>query len=246
MNISKWFFLSLLLAALSLSGCFIDLDDDDDFFNCVNGNGPIVTQEFFLSNFDGIDLELPARVFIRQGPEQEVIIEGKPNILDEIELDVRNGIWVIETDRCVNDIDVLNIFITMPEIRSLSISGSGSIESDEFLEVDDIDLRISGSGDINLGLIADDIEVDIPGSGDIVLEGTADDLDINISGSGDIRAFGLEADDIFIRISGSGDAELNVISSLTVRISGSGDVEYIGNPSLDIEISGSGDVRDVG
>ena len=43
----------------------------------------------------------------------------KTNIIDEIELDVRNGIWKIEFNRCVRDIDQLRIFITMPTLTSL-------------------------------------------------------------------------------------------------------------------------------
>lgn len=247
MNNFKWIFFGLALTTLSFSGCIIDIDDDDGFFgNCVDGSGPIVTEELFLSDFDGIELSLPGQVILRQGPVQEVIVEGKANIIAELELDVRNGIWTIETDRCVEDIDQLTFFITLPHYRFLSIKGSGDIISDEFLQVEDLTLRISGSGDMDLGLHADDIDAKVSGSGNFRLEGTADDLELEINGSGDLHAFNLETDTAFIRISGSGDAEVNVFTHLTVRISGSGDVEYIGDPSLDIQITGSGEVKDVG
>ena len=222
--------------------CFFDVDDDDNFFGCVNGNGPIVSAELSLAPFDGVHLALPGEVFITQGETQSVTVEAKQNIIDELDLVVQNGIWRIDTDRCVRDVNDFKVFITIPTVTQLEISGSGDIISESFLNINDIYLRITGSGDMDLGLNADDIELDITGSGNVFLEGTADDLDVRITGSGDIRAFKQEVNTARVNISGSGDVEVTVIDELDVRISGSGDVRYKGNPTLDVSISGSGDV----
>lgn len=225
--------------------CFIDIDDDDDFFGCVNGNGPYVSVDLDMAEINGIVLTMPGEVFVTQGSPQSVRIEAKQNIVDEIELDVNNnGIWVIETDRCVRDIDDFKVFITMEDITELSIAGSGDIVSENFLIVNDILLRITGSGDLDVGLEADDIDADITGSGNMLIEGTGDSIDSRITGSGDLRAFNLELNRADITISGSGDAEVTVFDELDVRISGSGDVKYKGNPSVDVSISGSGRVVD--
>lgn len=182
-------------------------------------------------------------MFITQGDDLKVRVEAKGNIIDHIELDVRNGVWEIETDRCARDLGDMRFYITMPVITELKIAGSGEIYSENFLEVDDILLGISGSGELDLGLKADDVDANISGSGSIKLEGTGDNLDLRISGSGDLRAFNLEMNTAMINISGSGDAEVRVLTELDVRISGSGDVFYKGNPaSIDANISGSGRV----
>lgn len=235
--------IALAISILS-PACFIDVNDDDGFFGCVNGNGPIVSVDLDLPQIDAIHLTLPGKVFITQGSEQSVRVEAKQNIIDELELNVNNGLWRIDTDRCVKDIDDFKVFITMETVTELAISGSGDITSENFLIVDDLDLRISGSGDMDLGIEADDIDADITGSGDMALEGLGDFFDTRISGSGDIRAFDLEVDRAKINITGSGDVEIRVITDLDVRISGSGDVEYKGNPSVDVNISGSGRVVD--
>lgn len=241
----KWSFLMIALGISILApACFIDIDDDDNFFGCVDGSGPMVSVDLDLPTFDAIHYSLPGKVFITQSPVQSVRVEAKQNIIDELELNVSNGVWRIDTDRCVKDIDDFKVFINMAEVTELNISGSGDIISENFLTVTDIILRISGSGDMDLGLDADDIETDIPGSGDIDLEGTGDSLDSRISGSGDIRAFNLEVNRAKFNISGSGDAEITVFDDLDVRISGSGDVKYKGNPSVDVDITGSGRVVD--
>ena len=240
----SFLFILALIGTLSLSGCFIDVDDDDGIFGCVNGNGPAVSETLDIEPFDAIHLKMSANVVLTQGDVQSVTVEGKPNIIDEIERDVHNGVWDIETDDCVRDIGNMTFFITVPDLRMVRISGSGDVFSDNTFVVNDLELKISGSGKIDLAFEADDVEADISGSGDMVLDGLADELDIDIDGSGDVRAFDLPVRESDVNISGSGDAEVQVEELLTVRISGSGDVYFKGNPDFNISISGSGEVID--
>ena len=233
----------LVFITLSFSGCFIDFDDDN-FGNCERGRGQVITETLFIDPFDGFDLQIPAKVYLTQGPNFEVTVEGYANLIDELDLRVRNGFWEIEFDRCVNNLDEFNIFITIPDIRELKVSGSGDIFGENVFFVDDINLDITGSGNMDLALEADDIDARITGSGEMKLEGVCDDLDVRISGSGDLHAFALDAEDVDVDITGSGDAEVFAEISLTVRISGSGDVFYKGQPSIESDIFGSGRIRD--
>lgn len=238
----KWI-LPLAFLSLFLSGCIIDLDDDDNG-RCINPDGPIVSEEVSLSRIEGINLSLPATVYVTQGEEQKVEIEAQDEIIDLIDKSVRGGIWDIAIDGCIRDAAKVTIYITSPEWTSLKISGEGNIISTNQLVVDDIDIDITGSGDIDVAIDADDIHSMITGSGDISLDGKADELDMTIKGSGDYKCFTLESRKASIDISGSGDAELFVTESLDVRISGSGDIFYKGSPNLSISISGSGDIVD--
>lgn len=245
MKTITWSTAFLICLLLSTVSCFIDLDDDDGLFGgCIKEPGPEISVDLDLPSIDAIELALPGEVFITQGPIQQITVEAGERLINELELGVSNGLWRIDTDRCVRDADRLRVFITLPTITELGIIGSGDIVSENFLQTDDMLLYIQGSGDMDLGLDSDDLEIDITGSGDILLEGTADQVDLRISSSGDFRAFDLECFRAKINISGSGDAEVNVIDELDVRISGSGDVKYKGNPSIDVVISGSGRVID--
>ena len=235
------FFFLLLTALLTLPDC--GFDDDGVFRDCESGDGPVVERVLSLPDFKGVDLQCSANVYITQGPDFEVVASGEANIIDLLETDVRNEVWDIEFDDCVKNYD-LDIFITMPSIEYLAVSGSGEIRGENFFETGNITLRISGSGDLCLGLISENIDGRISGSGDMELEGEAENLDFRISGSGDLGAFPLIVQHADLQISGSGDASVHVLEFLKVRISGSGDVFYKGFPELDVDISGSGDLVD--
>jgi len=45
------------------------------------------------------------------------VIKGQENIIEELETSVRNDVWEIEFDDCVDDSDVLRIFITLPTLN---------------------------------------------------------------------------------------------------------------------------------
>lgn len=235
--------LTTFAVALTFNSCIIDFYDDNDGF-CVRGEGPVVSRELNMPFFRGIDLEVPAKVLITQGPTLRVRAEGYDNIVNAIERDVRNGIWEIEFNDCVRNIGELTIYVTMPEIASLRISGTGDIIGENFFTTDDIELIISGTGKIDLGLDADDIYARISGTGNIILEGDADELELESTGTGDFRAFQLKLNRADIEITGAGDAEVFVTNYLRVRITGTGDVLYRGNPRIDFNITGTGDLID--
>ena len=234
----KWMFFAILITGMAAS-CDID---DDGFFNCEKGTGNVVTDELFVQNFTGIRVSCDIEVFVTQGDTFEIIVEGQQNIIDLIETDVQGGIWDIEFDGCVKDYDDVKIWITMPDIDHLKVSGSGSIVGENAFDVTAIDVLISGSGRMNIEMTAEDIDAKISGSGRMLLKGSTEKMNLKISGSGDFRAFDLISEFYDIDISGSGDAEVTANQYMGVNISGSGDVYYKGNPTIDVSISGSGQV----
>lgn len=230
-----------LIATFSLQSC---LFLDDDPFSCERGIGPTVTRVLELPSFTGIDLKISGKVILRQGSQQLVEVEGQENIIDLLRLNVSNNVWNIRFDDCVRNHEELVFYITLPDIRSLDISSSGTIYGDNEFTGNDINLRISGSGDMDLALDYDEVDARISGSGDMKLEGVCNEFDLDIDGSGDFHAFDLKAEDGDIDIAGSGDAEVWVTDHLEVRITGSGNIYYLGNPTMNIHITGSGKVLD--
>jgi hypothetical protein len=229
----------VIAIAFTQTSCIFNFDDG---IGCINGQGSIVTQNLNVSNFDGISLQMSAKVIIRQGNNFKVSAEGYANIIDRLSLNVQSGIWYIDTrNGCINNQGRLTITIEMPRLTTLRISSSGDITSDNIFVVNNnVSLVISGSGNIDLGLQALDLDSRISGSGNIFLEGSANNFYHQVSGSGDLKAFNFKTRRTETQISGSGNSEISVSENLTVRISGSGDVAYKGNPKIDSRISGSG------
>jgi hypothetical protein len=229
-----------LLVILCLSGSLVT--------NCSEISGIYQNKEKRdVGSFNKISLGISADLYLSQGSKTEVVIDAEERMMEYIITEVTNGNLKIKYDKWrVPRHKRIKIYITIPEIKGLNVSGSGDIIAETDINGEDIEFNISGSGKIIIdNLKVSDAEASISGSGGLLLAGseTLESFEISISGSGDMKAEKLKVDKFMARISGSGTCEVHVLSELTANISGSGGVYYAGNPIVDVRISGSGKVR---
>jgi hypothetical protein len=200
-------------------------------------------EERDVSSFTGVSLGISGDLYLTQGSPQKVVIQADNN-LDEIETVVKDGVLRIKTDNWNSRIKGVKIWITMPEVEALNVSGSGDIMAETPINADELELKVSGSGSINISTLkGDEVGAAISGSGDMNLAGSADEIDLRISGSGSVLAEGLKVNECGVKISGSGSCKIDVIGELDASISGSGKVTYYSDPQIDARVSGSGKVR---
>ncbi len=206
-----------------------------------------VREERALQSFTKFDIGIAGEVFIQQGKTQKLEIEGDPNIIADIETTVSNGnLRVRYPGRFFQTNNSrIKIFITMPVIEGMSISGSARLIAETPLKASSLDLAISGSGKIRIPeLSAERIDSRISGSGGIEVGGAkkTEEHRISISGSGKLYMQSLPTNVVSVNISGSGSCRILAMERLDARISGSGEIHYYGTPLIDARVSGSGRV----
>ena len=211
----------------------------------VNGKGDLIDGTFELAPFTGIVNNISADVHITQAATQYVDVVAQKNIIENMKLEVTDGKLNIGFEKDAYSFEPININISIPELSSLTINGSGNMNTtNTFDSCGTVLLTISGSGNIRAWLNASTKTYStISGSGNISLNGFSPAHDISISGSGDIKAFPFHTYHTVVDIAGSGDCELWADSTLGVNISGSGNVYYKGYPVINSTITGSGSVN---
>lgn len=215
----------LLLGLINLS---CDLESDSRSFsatNCVEGQGAIISESRVLNDFNSINSSIFAEIIITQGPLEDVIIEAQENILNVIETTVVNGELMITLNRCIDVIEPVEVYVTIPDIQSLTLTGVGNFVSQNDLSLANLGITLTGTGDFDL-------------------RGTVNNLDILLTGVGDVNAFNLISEVCNVNVTGVGNVEVFVNEELNVTLSGVGDVYYMGNPDLTINITGMGNVID--
>lgn len=237
MKTFEFFILTLLVLFLGAISCV------DDIF--LEGNNDVRSEFRAASGFDEIASTGDFKVNVKAGEEYSVEVSAESNLLSYIETDVVGNTLKIRT-RGVHSLITnhpVEIFITTPVLEGVSLSGSGFIKTDRFIN-DDFKVALSGSGDIDTEVSAEEVRANVSGSGTIYLAGEADETEFVVSGSGKIKSFDLEHMKCDAAISGSGDMYVNASETINARISGSGMVFYIGHPLIHTSISGSGGVVD--
>lgn len=232
--------LVIFLLVVSFFSCSLDYP----IISGIKAEGPIVKEKINLDEFNSLHLMISGNVQIKQGDSQEVEIEAPQNIIDLLNRDVQGKSWKIKFEKNIRNAEKINLYITVKELHSATVSGSGSIEGlNNFTTNEESNFIISGSGNIDLSIESPEIKAVISGSGTIQLSGETQSVEAAISGSGDIEAYQLKSEEVKIAISGSGDGYFDVKEFLKASIVGSGSVFYKGNPKIEASITGSGKVK---
>lgn len=212
----------------------------------IYGQGDFITENRDVSGFKTVKLGINGNLYVTQGDNFKVAIKAQQKIMEKIKTDLDGDELIIKLKPSIRKYKKIDVYITMPEVEGLIVSGSGDIVGEKLIKTDGIDLIVSGSGSVKMkDLSAKSVHSKISGSGSIYLAGSsnADELSVIISGSGDFEGDSFKSQKASVRISGSGDCDIYAAEKLEVKVSGSGDVRYKGSPQVNSVVSGSGSVR---
>ena len=203
-----------------------------------------------VAPFSEISLGGSPNVVLRQGSPQKVEVEGDAEdvalletVVDGRRLRIRrksnnSRSWGRDYQHSIT------IYITVPDVNALSVSGSGTIKAATDIQSHNLQLSVSGSGSLLLPTMqADAVDMAISGSGGIRVAGICPKQDVRVSGSGSVEASKLQSETSSVHISGSGNARVHVTKTLDARIAGSGSVFTTGNPRVSSSTAGSGRVH---
>jgi hypothetical protein len=199
-----------------------------------------------LKGFTSVGFGIAGNLYVNIGPQFKVELEGDKDDIDEVVTEISgNRLQIKHENWRFQFREKVNVYVTMPEIDGLGVSGSGKAEIVDAVKGKDLDLRVSGSGNLyTANLTVENLECGISGSGSIKLrEGAVTDADISISGSGNFNGEMVKCETMEVHVSGSGNCTCQVMESLEAAVSGSGNITYKGNPRIDARVSGSGRVR---
>lgn len=208
------------------------------------------TQDRHLSGFHAISSTASFDIYITQGASESVKVVGPSDVINRVITEVKGGELIIRAKNgSFNWGSIFNskkvvVYVSLREINSLSISGSGDTFFKDGLHANRLDLRASGSGDITGKLNAKELNVIMSGSGDTRISGNAGTATVSCTGSGDYTANNLVTSTTRVRLTGSGDAKVNVTQRLDAQVSGSGDISYTGGAKqVSTRSTGSGDIH---
>ena len=203
-------------------------------------------------NFEGISASGAVNVILRQGNETSVVVEAREEALKYLKTEVDNGILKIYRDKDFNWRDLMgsnndgkvNVYITCPRLRAVTVSGASNMRSESAFTADDFKLQSSGASDITMSVRAKSLDVSCSGASDIKLSGQADRQKVNVSGGSEYQAYSLQSRTANIHASGASEAYVSVDGEVTASASGASDIRYKGNARLaNSSSSGASSVR---
>ena len=211
----------------------------------TRGEGEVITSTFPLSDFDEIDLQGAFNVTLLQGSPLQAVIETDENLMDLLLVEVRGKTLYVSTTRdVVLKPTKMNLTISYPALRQITVGGACKIHSEEVVQSEDLHFDISGAAEIDLAIVADALHTQLAGAGSITFEGKAIEHYIDLAGASSLSAKDLLTEVTEIDLSGAGSANVYASQKLKASLSGVGFIKYYGNPlETDINKSGLGSIR---
>lgn len=231
--------LTLLISFAILSSC--TYSDG----KVTRGDGKVVTSAFALEDFDEIDLQGGFNVVLIQGSNLEAVIETDENLMELLNVEVRGKTLYVSTTRdVVLKPTRMNLTITYPALRGITVGGACKIESEDVIQSEDLRFDISGAAEIDLAIVAEVLRTELAGAGSISFEGKVREHYVDLAGASSLEAKDLITEVTEIDLSGAGSATIHATQKLKAHLSGVGSIKYYGNPAeTQIDKSGLGSIR---
>jgi len=207
-----------------------------------------------VSGFNGIHFKAVGKIMLSQGETEGLTIQADPEVRARIHTEVKDGIlWITqETDwkdwtgfRLI-DKGMTIYHVTMKEIKSLTVSGVGSVDSAE-INSDSLSFTLSGPGTVTVGNVkANTLNLEISGVGSVDIAGKCTEQYLTLSGAGSYQGTRMETQRTIIKLSGVGNARVWANEMLDATISGAGGIEYYGEAKVNQKVSGLGVIKYLG
>ncbi|HTA27026.1 MAG TPA: head GIN domain-containing protein [Bacteroidia bacterium] len=232
--INKLSAISYWLIAISLLSC-----NKTPVCDCFESAGSEASDVRVLPYFNQIIANDNVNVFITTGSPQSVTIEGGKNLIPNIGANVNGTVLTLKNNNICNWLrsykkSHINVYITMPELTTITNSGYGTVQSQGTLTFDSLVLNTTNSaGNIDLAVNNRFINAHMFGTADLTLSGNCQTFLCNyFGGTGFIYNGNLVVSSYaFLSSNTTGDSYLNTTGTLGVQIYGQGNVYYTGNPT---------------
>ena len=140
-------------------------------------------------NFYGIILNGNANVYLTQGDENVIRVEGNTANTEEVTTAVSNGALVINAGQLRN----VNVYVTITDINLIQVNGAGAIRATSTLNSDMLLMKVSGTGVISADVRALSVGMIINGGGKIYAGGITGDSFVKVKGTGQVISMNLDS-----------------------------------------------------
>lgn len=250
---------SVLMAVLLTSGLLVSCQGV-----MVTGSGNLKTESFNFSDFTGVEVGSAFEVEVVQSGSYSVSITADDNLFDYIQVSKEGTTLKIRLKMAQYIATTTRAEITMPQLRSLELSGAtrgtvSGFSSTENLGMEvsgassldlmemsagDVELEISGASRVNGDIAAGDADFDVSGASNVQLQGSANDIIVDASGASSAELAAFPVHNANVILSGASNGTVNLDGRLDADLSGASRLSYIGQPTMGtINTSGGSTLR---
>jgi hypothetical protein len=192
--------------------------------------------------FTGINAGSIINIELVRGDQYSVEIIADSKVMDDIEVNVRNGMLTLGYSGSSRNAKA-TVTIVTPTIERIKLSGASNLTSSTPFEAPSMKFDLSGASSATMTVNAAAIETSLSGASNLRLNGQTERHKASVSGASTLRAQQLLTQVTEVKASGASSARVNATQMLNANASGSSKVEYTEAPAhLEMKSTGVGSV----
>lgn len=224
-----------LIALMALSSC------EKEKKQCPGS----IEKTFSLARFKKINAGETFNVMVHKGTTFSIKAKGCAADIADLDINLAAGEFVnIAYKTYRKDHYRIDFEITLPELRSINLSGAATATVNGFDDQNTyLRIILSGTSKCSVSGTPGYVQIDITGKAQLDISGNTDEMNAFITGDGRLNAYGLTSLDAGIAVEGTAKAYVFVVNNFTASASGTGYIYYKGDPPVkDVETGGDGKV----
>ncbi|MCB2209120.1 MAG: DUF2807 domain-containing protein [Bacteroidetes bacterium] len=207
-------------------------------------------KECKVTSFEEVNFEGTATWILIPSNEEKVLIESKSeDVFDYIDIEQKGQVLSINTTDKQKNITKLfksmTIKVFFTSIHSVSLSGAGSVTTENPIQASQLTATLSGSGNMDLNIKCSQFEGHMYGTGELEVSGNADKAVVKVDGVGGFDGYDFITKNMDVTVSGVGGAKVHATKKLTATLNGVGSIRYKGNPETkNLNTNGVGAIKE--
>jgi RNA polymerase sigma factor (sigma-70 family) len=209
------------------------------------GSGKEGKKVIKVADFDGVNIQLPIHVIIKQGKTYSVVITGDDNLLDIPQVDKEDQMLKFTTDtKSWTTKQPLTAQITMPALNNVHLHSASKMTFKDFKSTKDFNATVSGASHLEGSIQAKNVKLNASGASKVQLKASGD-LNAILSGASHLEG-SIQAKNVKLNASGASGVKLNG-SGKQATLSASGACNFqLGDFPLEtakVELTGASTAR---
>lgn len=199
----------------------------------IKGSRNLVTLKMDFTDFDKIRIAHAFHATVKQGENYSVICRLDDNIVDFVDVKKTGKTLEIGLKKEKSlESATLKAYITVPNLKSLSLEGAANVLLSDFDFAHDFTLDLSGASSATGSMNVHTLRAILSGASSLFLQGTSERLHVTASGASSLVLDQLSSQQGFIELSGASHASVTITETLDANLSGASVLNYEGNPRM--------------
>lgn len=213
--------------------------DSENANDCFQTSGELVSKEFYVENFNKINISEGIELIIKEGTDTKVVIESGQNLLSGITAEVSDGkLFLRNSNGCnlVRDYNTTKVYVTTPTLENVYSSSQFAVKSDGILNFPLLNLQSgmfsnTASGTFELEVNCENLTIEDNKSTFFKISGKATNLSVNFyDGNARFDGSNLIANEVLFFQRSSNDIIVHPINKISGTIYSTGNIVLKNTP----------------